>query len=87
MLRFQGHFSTEDIEKLTWFEAEKYVEFFARQEEIKHVSMVVRIVECLCVTKGKSDEIRRYVNRLTSKFSDDKQENDLEDQFKGVNFG
>jgi hypothetical protein len=69
-----------EIYGLTYKEAEKYYDFFCRKEDEKN-RMNFHLL--LTAGRGKKEDVKRTYRM----FENEEQENDIEDQFQGVNFG
>lgn len=86
-MRFQGNFSTCDLESKTWYELEKYYIEYLRQyserQKIFFNNLALRNIESFRLARfGSESEIRRYAQALT----ETPQENDIDAQFEGVKF-
>ena len=84
-MRFYGHFSTSDIDEITWFEAEQFYAFYCKAEDEKEKIRAAHIMNSTRIAyHGKDEDVRRYIKDL---FKEENQANDIDKQFEGVNFG
>lgn len=85
-----GSFSRSDINRLTYFEAEKYYDFYNRTEKEKIDGMFKLFAfhnfeSTLMATRGNEANVHKYLSGLNS--GNKPEENDIEAQFEGIKFG
>jgi hypothetical protein len=89
-LRFQSTFSTEDIDGMTWGECERFCEFHRMTErdriEAHSKLFAYRNLESTRLAyHGQPADLEKYLKELRG--ADKPEENDIDAQFEGVDFG
>lgn len=89
-MRFQGSFSTEDLNGMTWFECERFCEFYykTKREETEALFKLFafhNLESSRLAEHGTKNDLDKYLNRLRK--TNEVKESTIEDQFEGVDFG
>ena len=89
-LMFYSNFSIKDMDFMTWRECEDHYAFYMKNESDKmdmfFKMFAIRNVESTNIAQyGKDSDIKKYIRDLTK--TNEIQENDIEEQFEGVDFG